>query len=93
MIIVSYDFSNDKKRSKFAKYLKKYGRRMQYSVFSIHNSQRIQRNILIEIEKKYKKIFSKTDSIVLFPICESCKSKVIRYGCAKHDIENVVYFE
>ncbi|OIO15734.1 CRISPR-associated endonuclease Cas2 [Candidatus Gottesmanbacteria bacterium CG11_big_fil_rev_8_21_14_0_20_37_11] len=92
MLIVSYDFTNNKTRSKFAKFLKKYGRRMQYSVFSVHNSPRVLRNILTEIEAKYKKLFTKTDSIVIFPVCEGCRGKTIRYGSAHHDIENVVYF-
>ena len=92
MLIVSYDFSNDKTRSKFSKFLEKYGRRMQYSVFFVRNSSRVLRNIITEIDARYSKSFQKTDSIVIFSICLSCKGKIIRYGSAKHDIENVVYF-
>ena len=92
MLIISYDFTDDKRRAKFAKFLKKYGPRMQYSVFSIRNSPRAQRNILSEIEARYKKKFGKTDSIVIFPVCNACKAKIIRYGCAKHNEEKVVYF-
>ena len=33
MIIISYDISDNKLRTKFAKYISKFGRRMQYSVF------------------------------------------------------------
>ncbi len=92
MLIVSYDFANDKTRTKFSKFLEKYGRRMQYSVFSIRNSSRILRNITTEIDTRYSKSFKKTDSIVIFSVCLGCKGKIIRYGCAKHEIENVVYF-
>lgn len=92
MLIVSYDFTDDKKRAKFSKFLKKYGPRMQYSVFSVRNSPRTLRNILSEIDSRHKKLFGKTDSIVLFPVCETCRSKMIRYGCAKHEEEDVVYF-
>lgn len=35
MIIVSYDISNDKVRSKFSKFLLEYGDRLQYSVYEI----------------------------------------------------------
>lgn len=66
---------------------------MQYSVFVVQNSPRVLRNIQAEIDMRYKKIFQKTDSIVIFPICLGCKGKIIRYGCAKHEIEDVVYFE
>lgn len=92
MLIVSYDFTNDKRRTKFSKFLEKYGRRMQYSVFFVRNSPRALRNIVTEIDTRYKKYFEKTDSIVIFPACVGCKGKVIRYGSATHDIENVVYF-
>jgi len=92
MLIVSYDFTNDKIRTKFSKFLKKYGWRMQYSVFVVQNSPRVLRNIQAEIDIRYKKLFQKTDSIVIFSVCIGCKGKIIRYGCAKHEIEDVVYF-
>lgn len=92
MLIVAYDFANDKRRTKFSNFLEKYGRRMQYSVFFVRNSPRVLRNIITEIDTRYKKYFKKTDSIIIFPACMGCKEKVIRYGSAVHDIENVVYF-
>ena len=45
MILVSYDISNDKVRTKFAKFLSKFGFRLQYSVFEIHNSEAVLSNI------------------------------------------------
>lgn len=92
MLIVSYDFTDDKIRTKFSKFLKKYGWRMQYSVYVVQNSPRILRNIQAEIDIRYKKLFQNTDSIVIFPVCLSCKGKIIKYGYAKHEIEDVVYF-
>jgi CRISPR-associated protein Cas2 len=92
MLIVSYDFSNDKTRTKFSKFLEQYGWRMQYSVFVIRNSPRVLRNILAEIESRYKKSFKENDSIVIFPICQGCKGKIVRYGNARHELEDVVYF-
>ena len=92
MLIVSYDFTNDKTRTRFSKFLKQYGNRIQYSVFSIGNSPRVLRNVIAEIDARYKKLFKDTDSIVIFSTCERCKKKIIRYGCAKHDVEDVVYF-
>jgi len=80
MFIVSYDFTDDKRRAKFSKFLKKYGRRIQYSVFEIKNSNRILSNIIKEIDMNFKTDFTKSDSIVIFRICEGCKSKIKRYG-------------
>lgn len=52
MIIVSYDISDDKLRTKFAKYLSKFGHRIQYSVFEIDNSTRILDNIISDLKNK-----------------------------------------
>lgn len=49
MIIVSYDISDDKLRTNFAKYLSKFGHRIQYSVFEIDNSTRILDNIISDL--------------------------------------------
>lgn len=93
MLLVSYDFTNDKIRSKFSKFLKKFGRRIQYSVFEIRNSPRVLTNILKEIELVYKKQFKNTDSIVIFPVCVACQKKIVRYGYAKNEESDVLVFK
>ena len=93
MIIISYDFSDNKIRSRFSRFIKKYGRKIQFSVYEIRNSQRVLQNILDEIELRYKKDFENSDSILIFSVCEGCKKKVIRYGYAAHEEEEVVIFE
>ncbi|MFH1462330.1 MAG: CRISPR-associated endonuclease Cas2 [bacterium] len=92
MFIVSYDFQNDKRRSSFSKFLKKFGRRIQYSVFEIKNSQRVLDNIIKEVDMKYKAKFAKTDSIVILNICEACKNKIKRYGYAENEEKDVLFF-
>jgi len=92
MLLVSYDITNNKTRTKFAKFLKKYGRRLQYSVFEIKNSQRVLQNILKEVEYLYKKKFENTDSVVIIKICKSCKKKIVRYGYAVNEEKEVVFF-
>lgn len=93
MIIVSYDFSNDRVRNRFSKFLKKFGRKIQYSVYEIKNSQRVLKNITSEIELVYKKRFSGSDSILIYQLCEGCKQKVKRYGYAKNEEEDIVFFK
>lgn len=82
MLLISYDISNDKLRTKFSKYLSKYGGRLQYSLFEIKNSARILNNIKIEIDTQFAKKFSETDSIMIFQLSETCK--ITKYGYAKH---------
>lgn len=93
MLLVSYDFTDDKTRARFAKFLKKFGRKMQYSVYEIKNSPRVLRKILNEIELTYAKYFKSTDSILIFQNCKHCDQKIIRYGSAKHEESDVVVFK
>lgn len=93
MVIISYDFSDNKTRARFSKFLKKYGRKIQFSVYEIRNSQRILQNIMDEIELRYEKDFTNSDSVLIFSICEGCKKKVRRYGYAANEEEEVVIFE
>jgi len=92
MLIIAYDFTDNKTRSKFSKFLKKYGGKIQYSVYEIRNSPRVLQNILDEIELKYKKSFKNADSILIFQVCEGCKKKIVRYGYASNEELDVVIF-
>ena len=92
MILVSYDITSNKVRSRFSKFLNKFGRRLQYSVYEIRNSSRVLQNIIDVIELEYRKKFAGSDSIVIFPICEGDKKKVLRYGYAKNEEKDVVIF-
>jgi len=93
MLVTTYDISNDKVRTKLSKFLCKYGRKIQYSVYEIRNSDRFLRNIKKEIELRYKKQFTGADSVVIVPLCEQCRKKVIRYGYAENDDKEVVVFD
>jgi len=54
MLIVSYDFEDNKTRAKFARFLEKYGHRIQYSVWQVRDSQRVLQNILTEVSPSKK---------------------------------------
>ncbi len=83
MIIVSYDISDDKLRTKFAKYLLKLGHRLQYSVFEIDNSRRILDNIISDLKNEFEKRFTQSDSVIIFKLSSSCE--VLRFGYARND--------
>jgi len=92
MLVISYDFENNKPRTRFSRFLKKFGRKLQYSVYEIRHSARVLQNILSEVELKYKKEFRNADSILIMPLCEACQKKIVRYGYAKNDEKDVVVF-
>lgn len=88
MLIVSYDISDDKVRTKFSKFLEKFGFRLQYSVFKVKNSQRILNNIMAEIEGVYSNKFIETDSVIIFSMSKQCK--VCSYGYAKNEEKDLI---
>ena len=91
MVIVSYDISNDKLRSRFAKFLEKFGFRLQYSVFQIKNSRKILDNIVLEIENTYGKQFKQTDSIIILQLSRQCKK--VCFGYAKNDDDELIIID
>lgn len=93
MFIICYDFKDDRIRTRFSKFLKRFGRKIQYSIYEIKNSRRLLKNILNEIDLKYKKDFSNSDSILIFQVCNRCRKEIIRYGYAKNEELDVVVFE
>jgi len=88
MLLISYDISNDKLRTKFAKFLTKFGNRKQYSVFEIKNSDRILANIQLGIENDFEPKFTQADSILIIETSETCK--ITRYGYAKNDESDLI---
>lgn len=79
VIIVTYDISNNKVRTRFSKFLEKYGVRVQFSVFEIQNSKRILDIVQSNIDQKFKKQFEAGDSIYLF---KANHDDTVRYGSA-----------
>ncbi|MBS1644460.1 MAG: CRISPR-associated endonuclease Cas2 [Bacteroidetes bacterium] len=79
MIIVAYDISNTKVRTKFSKFLAQYGVRVQFSVFEIENSKRVLDIVINKVETKFKKLFEAGDSIYMFV---TDRESTISYGSA-----------
>ena len=91
MIIVSYDIQDDKLRNKFSKYLKRFGYRLQYSVFEITNSSRMLNNILADIKNNYENKFSQSDSVIIIETNKNCK--ITRFGFAKNDESDIMLID
>ncbi|MCC8198152.1 MAG: CRISPR-associated endonuclease Cas2 [Tannerellaceae bacterium] len=72
--VVAYDIQDDKKRNKIAKILEKYGVRVNYSVFEclFTDSQ------YIKVQSELiKKIDIRSDSIIFYPVCINCYTKIL----------------
>ncbi|MCF7917612.1 CRISPR-associated endonuclease Cas2 [Candidatus Gracilibacteria bacterium] len=91
MLLVTYDITDDKLRTKFSNFLKKFGYRLQYSVFEIKNSERILNLVMTEIQRRYMKHFTGADSVMIIPISESDEKKIMKFGYAKNTDEDILF--
>lgn len=73
-IVVAYDISDDKRRNRIAKILLKYGTRINFSVFECMITDMQLENLKKEIAGKIK---PKTDTVVFYPICMKCYTKIV----------------
>ena len=88
MLVVSYDISNTKLRTRFAKMLTKNGAiRLQFSVYEVNNTNRVLENLMLKIDQFATK-FDGGDSVVVFDV-SSVKLK--KYGNAIHRDTDIVY--
>lgn len=91
MVLISYDISDNKKRAVFTKYIKKFGHRLQYSVFEIENSNRVLSNIIEEIKNNFSKKFDDSDSVYIFKLSSSCET--LKFGYAKNEDSDLLIVE
>lgn len=87
MLLVSYDISDNRLRTRFSKELEKYGFRLQYSLFEIRNSEHIIDNIVNIITDKFEKQFSQSDSIMIIRLNPNCD--IIKFGYAANEDKEV----
>ena len=90
MLIVSYDISDNKLRNRFSKMLKKNGAvRLQFSVYEVNNTKRIQEILKVKIETVFSKQFEGCDSVFIF---ETNMGTSIKYGNAIHRDKDLLFF-
>ncbi|MBD0264098.1 MAG: CRISPR-associated endonuclease Cas2 [Tolypothrix sp. Co-bin9] len=76
-VVVSYDISEDKRRTKIHNTLKSYGQWMQYSVFECDLTETQYAKLRARLSKLIK---PDQDSIRFYFLCGCCKDKVERIG-------------
>ena len=76
-ILISYDITENKSRTKLAKRLKDFGPRVQKSVFEADVNEKELEKILILL-KEWK--LKKDDSIRIYKLCASCKKAIKIWG-------------
>ena len=90
MLIICYGISNDKLRTRLAKWLVKSGGiRLQYSVYEFSYTKRMLENIKIKFESDFCKKFGGGDSIFIF---ETNINNAIKFGNAIHRDKDLLFF-
>lgn len=80
-LLVAYDISNDKRRTRLHKILEDYGTPVQYSVFECLVDDANLKKMLARIRKILR---PRLDHVRLYTICGSCKEKIEVIG--RHDV-------
>ena len=76
-VIISYDISEDKRRTKIHNILSSYGQWMQYSLFECE----LTKTEYAKLRSRLNKIInSETDSIRFYFLCGCCQNKIERIG-------------
>jgi CRISPR-associated protein Cas2 len=87
--LVTYDISNDQRRTKVAKILEDFGDRVQYSVFEMELDRADQ---LDEMQVRLEKVIdSQADSIRIYFLCQGCQTKIAILGQGKVYQDEEVY--
>jgi CRISPR-associated protein Cas2 len=79
-VVVTYDISEDKRRTKIHKVLKSYGQWMQFSVFECSLTETEYARLRSRLSKLIK---AEQDSIRFYFLCGCCQAKVERIGGEK----------
>lgn len=90
VFIIVYDISSDKLRTHFSKFLSRFGRRLQFSVFEIKNSPRILDNIRTEIKASYEPKFDQGDSVLVLHVDDN--AVIDRFGHAANEETDLLFF-
>lgn len=86
-VVVAYDISNTRKRTKISKMLEQYGVRINRSVFECMFTKDQFAKIKIELMAK---INPKTDVLVFYVLCINCYTKLERFPEQKAITDQIV---
>lgn len=76
-VVVAYDVSEDKRRTRIHKILKSYGQWMQFSLFECNLTDTQYAKLRSRLSKLIK---PHEDSIRFYSLCACCKPKIERIG-------------
>jgi CRISPR-associated protein Cas2 len=77
-VVIAYDISDDRRRTRICEALKSYGQRVQYSVFECDLSKMAYVRLRARLDKEISA--AEGDSVRFYFLCEGCGNRVERIG-------------
>lgn len=78
--VVSYDIVSDRLRSKIAKELENFGKRIQYSVFECELTEKQFQKMYARLAALMLEVEGEDGSIRIYPLCANCCQKIQTIG-------------
>ena len=86
-IVVAYDITDDRRRTRLHKRLKGFGNPVQYSVFECLVDERQFQDMTTMVRKT---IHAKQDFVRYYTLCETCRTKIKAINGSVTTVENTV---
>ncbi len=86
-IVVAYDISDDRRRTRLHKQLKSFGTPVQYSVFECLLDERVFQKLKAVVRKT---IDAKQDLVRYYRLCEGCRTKILAINGSVTTVEQTV---
>ena len=87
--VVVYDVADDRRRTRIAKALEKYGVRVNFSVFECMFTE----SQYLKVQQLLKeKMQMKEDTIIFYPVCVNCFTRIVYQPAYKNTINTVEIF-
>lgn len=84
-ILVSYDITDDRRRTKIMKTMEGFGQRVQFSVFEC----RLKASEIADLRSKIKKLVHKEDSVRFYYLCQDDLGRIEVLGSGAVSIDRV----
>lgn len=78
--VISYDIVSDRLRTKIAKELENFGKRIQYSVFECRLTEKQFQKLYGRLAALMLEAEGEEGSIRIYPLCQNCEQKIQTIG-------------
>jgi CRISPR-associated protein Cas2 len=86
-LVIAYDISDDKRRTRISRELERWGNRTQFSVFECDLDLREER----EMVARLRELFEEGDALRIYRLCKECEGNSLVIGGADLAVDQDFY--